>query len=287
MKPECLEHQASAEVRGIDRPRFGQTSGQDAGWAAKVKVIRSPSPMAASCRFTPKKPSGPLSSWCVHCNVHKDNHSATSPRGADRPKGMYPSLPDATQSRGGGSIVAVFDFDQTLASIQVGIFDVNSSDRVFGGAARTQIIINMIAALRAAGAEVHIVTRNSVHVVRKALGPRPGINVLGLVGSILGREDYDWSTPKSAVIAATNCRAGNPLIRRTHSAAWSLIPYKCAPRSVRLARPRSECAVVLGTHCDPGLATHDRCHVVCCPLPVCSVAWRIPSAAVWPPRIAT
>ena len=121
---------------------------------------------------------------------------------------MYPSLPDATQSRGGGSIVAVFDFDQTLASIHVGIFDVNSSDRVFGGAARTQIIINMIAALRAAGAEVHIVTRNSVHVVRKALGPRPGINVLGLVGSILGREDYDWSTPKSAVIAATNCRAG-------------------------------------------------------------------------------
>jgi hypothetical protein len=41
--------------------------------------------------------------------------------------------------------------------------------------------------------------------------------------------------------------------------------------------------VVLGTHCDPGLATHDRCHVVCCPLPVCSVAWRIPSAAGWPP----
>jgi hypothetical protein len=173
--------------------------------------------MASSCRsFVPKMGGGPLRRWCYNCNLHEDAHLEPS---GDRPKGTgtYPSLPVASQSSQYGAAVAVFDFDQTLAAIHVGIFDVNSSDRVFGGAARTQMIVSMLAALRAAGSDVHVVTRNSVHVCRKALGPPPGINVLGLLGSILGREDYGWTTPKSAVRIAT------------HYHMHALVPRQCHP----------------------------------------------------------
>jgi hypothetical protein len=83
--------------------------------------------------------------------------------------------------------IAVFEFDRTLASM---LHARGSPER----------ISKMLKTLHEAGSEVYMVSQNSADVCRRALGPPPGINVLGLASPyILGREDYDGSTPKRAV----------------------------------------------------------------------------------------
>ena len=77
--------------------------------------------------------------------------------------------------------VAVFDFDRTLTTKHVGVFDLNSSscinghsnddvaEKVFGGSGRVSMLHHMLETLEAAGVELHVVSRNSAYVVKKAL----------------------------------------------------------------------------------------------------------------------
>ena len=111
----------------------------------------------------------------------------------------------------GAVAICVFDFDKTLAIKHVGQFDVSSTaeERCFGGADRVRALTEMFEAIQSAGAEIHICTRNSIHVVQKSLGPRcqqgwgpnqGGIGLLSSVKSIVGLENMSWDMPKSRAI---------------------------------------------------------------------------------------
>ena len=99
-------------------------------------------------------------------------------------------------ARGRGLVV--FDFDLTLAVKNVGIFDLEDCDnRSFGGAQRVAMLRAMLQNLSDSGVETVVLTFNSSHTVRKALGPRPGCGLLPLLRgnktnaeTIIGCEDY-------------------------------------------------------------------------------------------------
>lgn len=97
--------------------------------------------------------------------------------------------------------VAVFDFDQTLSSRHLGVFeDLDQvEERTFGGAARVKILKDMLERVIASGAIVTLVTRNSKHVVSRAL-KKVGLLQCFARELIFGFEDYDDLTPKSKVI---------------------------------------------------------------------------------------
>eukprot|EP00662_Eupelagonemidae_sp_cell21_P054230 gene54231-42634_t len=96
----------------------------------------------------------------------------------------------------------VFDFDHVLAVTELGATDV-AHDLVaggFGGATRVAQLRTMLASLAAGGAALAVVSRNSRDVVRRALGPPPGVGLAGFFRPhlVLGWEDYDGA--KSAAI---------------------------------------------------------------------------------------
>lgn len=94
--------------------------------------------------------------------------------------------------------LVVFDFDLTLAAKNVGIFDLEDCvNRSFGGAKRVAMLQTMLQRLSDSGLEMVVLTFNSSHTVRKALGPRPGCGLLALLRgnktnaeTIIGCEDY-------------------------------------------------------------------------------------------------
>jgi len=108
--------------------------------------------------------------------------------------------------------VAVFDFDRTLSTKHVGVFDLNSSstinghandevsEKVFGGPARVSMLHHMCGTLESAGVNVHVVSRNSAYVVKKALAS------VGLtyIQSVIGDDELQMNPhrlePKSAII---------------------------------------------------------------------------------------
>ena len=100
----------------------------------------------------------------------------------------------AVHSRG----LVVFDFDLTLATKNVGIFDLEDCvNRCFGGAKRVAMLHAMLQDLSDSGIQMVVLTFNSSHTVRKALGPRPGCGLLPLLRgtktnteTIIGCEDY-------------------------------------------------------------------------------------------------
>ena len=103
--------------------------------------------------------------------------------------------------------LVVFDFDLTLAAKNVGIFDLEDCvNRSFGGAQRVAMLQAMLQNLSDSGVETVVLTFNSSHTVRKALGPRPGCGLLPLLRgnktnaeTIIGCEDYteqERSNPK-------------------------------------------------------------------------------------------
>lgn len=105
--------------------------------------------------------------------------------------------------------VAVFDFDQTLTVKHVGVFeDMSHAElRIFGGPKRLAMLCAVMEQLVEGGAAIAMVSRNSRHVVWKAL---ESVGLLQFVahgfevtrGSrlVFGFEDYEDTTPKSEVI---------------------------------------------------------------------------------------
>ena len=69
----------------------------------------------------------------------------------------------------------MFDFDLTLAAKNVGIFDLEDCvNRSFGGAKRVLMLQTMLQSLSDSKVQIVVLTFNSSHTVRKALGPQPG-----------------------------------------------------------------------------------------------------------------
>lgn len=191
---------------------------------------------AAPTYFAAKRPHGPLASWCSVCGKHESTHSAavgdasagsldvsTHASTATATPGGSASRAGAEEGRAGAAVdlaaaasrassspplpppshrpppcaaVAVFDFDLTLASMHVGIFDAGNRDRVFGTPQRLAMLKGMLEQAEAAGVPCHIVTRNSEHNVRKALRAS---GLERFFESIVGNETAD-AAPKSAII---------------------------------------------------------------------------------------
>ena len=81
--------------------------------------------------------------------------------------------PKSSQSFPTKPIHVVLDYDRTISCIEVGQFDLSSSDRnqvisrVFGGAKRLQRLEEEIAKLKSLGVIVSILSMNSSHVIQK------------------------------------------------------------------------------------------------------------------------
>jgi len=107
------------------------------------------------------------------------------------------------QSRSFAGVI-VFDFDQTLSIRHIGVFEDLSSasavvDRVFGGKQRLDALRDVLEHAKAKQVLVTLVSRNSKHVVKKALASA-GLLPYFADGLIFGFEDYEDSTPKSEII---------------------------------------------------------------------------------------
>jgi FMN phosphatase YigB (HAD superfamily) len=94
---------------------------------------------------------------------------------------------------------AAFDFDRTLAIKHVGPFDMGDDvvDRIFGGAARVQIIAALLKDLTQGNCKCYVITRNSAYVVHKAL---TAIGIRDYFVEIIGSETFDFKDRKSGVI---------------------------------------------------------------------------------------
>lgn len=108
--------------------------------------------------------------------------------------------------------MAVFDFDRTLSCKHVGVFDLNTSstinghsndevaEKVFGGPSRVSMLHHMCGALEAAGVEIHVVSRNSAYVVKKALAAVGLTYIQSVIGDDELQETPHRVDPKSAII---------------------------------------------------------------------------------------
>jgi len=109
-----------------------------------------------------------------------------------------PTGPSGSTTRHGNpKRCAVLDFDNTVSTKQVGVFDLSAqvADRCFGGALRVQQIKRLLEELLARNVAIVVLTRNSAHTVRKAL------SAVGLVVSeIIGNEKFEMDVPKSVII---------------------------------------------------------------------------------------
>jgi len=85
--------------------------------------------------------------------------------------------------------IVIFDFDRTLAVRHVGMFDVNGdvAGRCFGGPSRTGKLSKLLRELRAEGCTLWVVTRNSAHIVNKAL---TAVALRPLFAGIVGNETF-------------------------------------------------------------------------------------------------
>lgn len=107
----------------------------------------------------------------------------------------------------------VLDFDQVLSVVETGLAQLTQAERlVFGGAARVKELDALLGEIRSQpGVALAVVSRNSRHVVEKALEMQPfsqhvsGESSTSLLrhftpGLVFGFEDYPDSMPKSSVI---------------------------------------------------------------------------------------
>ena len=167
---------------------------------------------AAGCPgFEAKALRGPLSKWCRLCGAHLDAHGngAAASQSAAQPNtfaapvwsaALGPSKSaDSAHTESGRA--AVFDFDRTLAIKHVGIFDLGSEiqERLFGGASRCQLLDAMLRDLRKGGCTCFVITRNSSHVVDKALA---AVGLRSHFAAIIGNEVFDFDEKKSDMIRA-------------------------------------------------------------------------------------
>eukprot|EP00411_Alexandrium_monilatum_P037594 CAMPEP_0175390266 /NCGR_PEP_ID=MMETSP0095-20121207/31317_1 /TAXON_ID=311494 /ORGANISM="Alexandrium monilatum, Strain CCMP3105" /LENGTH=293 /DNA_ID=CAMNT_0016688805 /DNA_START=11 /DNA_END=890 /DNA_ORIENTATION=- len=129
------------------------------------------------------------------CQPNAGESVPNASRGAPRP-----AAPRRTAGSGYAG-VAVFDFDQTLSIRHLGVFEDlgQAQDRTFGGAARVTLLKDMLRQVTSSGVAVAVVTRNSKHVVSRAL-QAVGLLQFVVPGLILGFEDYGDEIPKSSVI---------------------------------------------------------------------------------------
>jgi sugar/nucleoside kinase (ribokinase family) len=90
----------------------------------------------------------------------------------------------------------ILDFDRTLATIEVGTYDLTSSskgaiiNRVFGSASRLSSIKDMLATLKDGGVKLTILSYNSSHTIRKAFSYTDP-SLLKMFDCILGFEDVE------------------------------------------------------------------------------------------------
>jgi len=98
---------------------------------------------------------------------------------------------------------AIFDFDQTLTVRHVGPFEdlthVVKAHRVFGGPERTEMLQRLFEQLQTSHVVIALVTRNSRHVVGKALH-HAGLLEYMSKELMFGFEDYGDEVPKSTVV---------------------------------------------------------------------------------------
>jgi len=104
-----------------------------------------------------------------------------------------PTIPRPTIPRP-TNLHAVFDFDRTLAAIEVGQFDLTSSSlpqrvaRVFGSAGRLSMLVEFLRELKGRGVRLSVLSYNSSHIIRKAFTYCEP-EFLKLFGAIKGFED--------------------------------------------------------------------------------------------------
>jgi phosphoglycolate phosphatase-like HAD superfamily hydrolase len=98
-------------------------------------------------------------------------------------------------------LAAAFDFDRTLAIKHVGPFDLGNDvvDRIFGGQERVDILASLLKELAQANCKCYVITRNSAHVVHKAL---TAIGIRDYFLQIIGNETFDFGERKSGIIDA-------------------------------------------------------------------------------------
>lgn len=106
------------------------------------------------------------------------------------------------------SRVVIFDFDQVLSTVEVGLHMLQSaSERAFGGSERVSELDDMLTALGTGGVALAIVSRNSRHIIQRSLSisvSRRGTDLwrhFAVPGMVFGWEDYDDGVTKSQVIA--------------------------------------------------------------------------------------
>mmetsp|Transcript_95913 Transcript_95913/g.213409 ORF Transcript_95913/g.213409 Transcript_95913/m.213409 type:complete len:281 (+) Transcript_95913:69-911(+) len=189
-----LDREASAAGRNRLLRRW-LTSRRDAvanNWVALA--FPAPPPGSSVEKVPARRPLPPRLSDAAVC-------AAATP--AAVPEQVLPRPPLVTDapSIAGCTGVAVFDFDQTLTTRHVGVFEDLSQalERSFGGRARVEMLYAMLAQLRDRGCAVSVVTRNSRHVVSRALS-EAGLMPLVTSALIFGFEDYEDEVVKSTVI---------------------------------------------------------------------------------------
>eukprot|EP00927_Polykrikos_kofoidii_P075410 TRINITY_DN71591_c0_g1_i1.p1 TRINITY_DN71591_c0_g1~~TRINITY_DN71591_c0_g1_i1.p1 ORF type:complete len:366 (+),score=54.59 TRINITY_DN71591_c0_g1_i1:64-1098(+) len=133
----------------------------------------------------------------VRTGGSQSHSQGTGCAGLSRFVGQGARSNDACNSTG----IVVFDFDQTLTTKHVSVFEDMDRivDRGFGGTERLAMLGNMLTEITTRGIAITVVTRNSRHVVRKVLNH---VGLLRFVTDdfIFGFEDYEDEVPKSHVV---------------------------------------------------------------------------------------
>lgn len=96
--------------------------------------------------------------------------------------------------------VIVFDFDQTLSTRHVGVFEdmARIGERAFGGPERVQMLRDLLSEL-SESATIAVVSRNSRYVINKVL-QNLELSRFFAASLIFGFEDFGDEIPKSSVI---------------------------------------------------------------------------------------
>mmetsp|Transcript_94622 Transcript_94622/g.267377 ORF Transcript_94622/g.267377 Transcript_94622/m.267377 type:complete len:329 (-) Transcript_94622:316-1302(-) len=125
----------------------------------------------------------------------------SGPTQAQRHHNAVPIAGVQAVEQASGGAAAVFDFDQTISTRHLGVFEdmEQATDRIFGGAARVKMLQAMLEHLSRCSVTIAVVTRNSRHEVAKALKQ---VDLFPFVARdfIFGFEDYEDSVPKSSVV---------------------------------------------------------------------------------------
>lgn len=192
----ALDGESSAAARNRTMRRWLTSKKEDviAAWT----VLGFPAPPSEDQPVAAKRPEELNTALVNGTYAHqRQPHNGCG----DAAPGLQRRPVEAIGGRLGCRAVVVFDFDQTLSTRHLGVFESveNVEERSFGGAARVSMLKQMLDAVQASGASIAVVTRNSKFVVSKAL-QQVGILPYVVAGLIIGFEDYDDDVPKSAMV---------------------------------------------------------------------------------------